>query len=325
MTNFDSSKAGVSIVDYAIGHGIELIPDGERFKSLCPFHQEKTPSCTYYPDTNAFHCFGCGQGGTVFNFMKLMNAPNSPASGPRSKGRGIITSIGSDRNGNHLAETVQANFQKILSDYAGSLEKLEAKVPAGLSPLMQGLYLANSFHRDAVFWNGEQFDSGGADAAEHFITFERVRKRFSAKEEPFRGPFICPSVFRPGATSRSDREVIDRPFLVLESDNAIGKRPETDEEKRQNKEACAAITSFMVERFGMRLVAVVDTGNKSLHSWFEMPPQRLFNELKTIAKALRLDLSMFKPSQPVRLPGVPHEETGQMSRLLFHRIYEKLS
>lgn len=47
---------------------------GRTAKCLCPFHSEKTPSCTIYPDTESFYCFGCGAGGDVISFtMKIEN------------------------------------------------------------------------------------------------------------------------------------------------------------------------------------------------------------------------------------------------------------
>lgn len=40
----------------------------------CPFHREKTPSLKIYPDKGGWHCFGCGRGGTVIDFvMQLYN------------------------------------------------------------------------------------------------------------------------------------------------------------------------------------------------------------------------------------------------------------
>lgn len=39
---------------------------------LCPFHSEKTPSCHIYSDTQSFYCFGCGAGGSVIQFVMLM-------------------------------------------------------------------------------------------------------------------------------------------------------------------------------------------------------------------------------------------------------------
>lgn len=47
---------------------------GTLMKCLCPFHSEKTPSCTVYPDNDSFYCFGCGAGGDVITFiMKIEN------------------------------------------------------------------------------------------------------------------------------------------------------------------------------------------------------------------------------------------------------------
>ena len=47
---------------------------GHNLKCLCPFHSEKTPSCTVYTDNGSFYCFGCGAGGDVITFiMKIEN------------------------------------------------------------------------------------------------------------------------------------------------------------------------------------------------------------------------------------------------------------
>ncbi len=42
---------------------------GHNYVCLCPFHSEKTPSCTVYPDTQSFYCYGCGAGGDVITFV----------------------------------------------------------------------------------------------------------------------------------------------------------------------------------------------------------------------------------------------------------------
>ena len=43
---------------------------GSTYVGLCPFHNEKTPTFTVFPDTQSFFCFGCNAGGDVIGFTK---------------------------------------------------------------------------------------------------------------------------------------------------------------------------------------------------------------------------------------------------------------
>jgi len=49
---------------------IALKKNGNRWKALCPFHEEKTPSFVVSPERQTYYCFGCGKGGNVFTFIR---------------------------------------------------------------------------------------------------------------------------------------------------------------------------------------------------------------------------------------------------------------
>ncbi len=63
-------KDRLDIVDI-IGEKVQLKKTGRSFKGLCPFHQEKTPSFVVFPDSQHFHCFGCGKSGDLFTYYEL--------------------------------------------------------------------------------------------------------------------------------------------------------------------------------------------------------------------------------------------------------------
>jgi DNA primase len=57
---------------------VQLEKRGGRWWGLCPFHQEKTGSFTVNPDLKAYHCFGCGKGGSVISFVMEMDKLSFP-------------------------------------------------------------------------------------------------------------------------------------------------------------------------------------------------------------------------------------------------------
>lgn len=71
MDQKDEIKQKIDIVDL-IRDYIQVMPAGSNFRAKCPFHREKTPSFMISPDKQIYHCFGCGKGGDVFEFVKEM-------------------------------------------------------------------------------------------------------------------------------------------------------------------------------------------------------------------------------------------------------------
>ncbi|MGH4026230.1 MAG: DNA primase [Pseudonocardiaceae bacterium] len=57
-------------IDEVVGEYVALRRAGAgSLKGLCPFHDEKTPSMNVRPSHGTFHCFGCGEGGSVVDFV----------------------------------------------------------------------------------------------------------------------------------------------------------------------------------------------------------------------------------------------------------------
>jgi len=72
----DRMDAVAVVEDY-----IRLEKKGGRFWGRCPFHaggQERTPSFTVDPDRKWYHCFGCGEGGGIIDFVMEMDKISFP-------------------------------------------------------------------------------------------------------------------------------------------------------------------------------------------------------------------------------------------------------
>lgn len=52
---------------------VALRRSGRTMVGLCPFHNEKTPSFHVNPERQRWKCFGCGEGGDVFNFIQKID------------------------------------------------------------------------------------------------------------------------------------------------------------------------------------------------------------------------------------------------------------
>ncbi len=73
----DELRTRADIVE-VIGAQVRLRKAGRNYVGLCPFHQEKTPSFSVNLERGFFHCFGCGLGGTLFDFVMRVEGLTFP-------------------------------------------------------------------------------------------------------------------------------------------------------------------------------------------------------------------------------------------------------
>lgn len=59
-----------SEITSVISSYVNLRRSSRNLVGLCPFHSEKTPSFTVFPETQSYYCFGCGAGGDVITFVR---------------------------------------------------------------------------------------------------------------------------------------------------------------------------------------------------------------------------------------------------------------
>lgn len=155
------------------------------------------------------------------------------------------------------------------------------------------------FQPEDVVWIGSIYDSG---KPQHMANFRSRDAWMGETGAP--AAFTCPSTFKSGSSARANEFLKDRRFLVVESDTLP-------------KDEVGSIFQWMRMKCGMVLRAVVDTGGKSLHGWFDFPSATELPDLRLVLPELGCDPKLFTASQPVRLPGAFRVEKNAIQRLIF--------
>lgn len=154
-----------------------------------------------------------------------------------------------------------------------------------------------------IMWCGQPHHSGQFTHADHFRRMEIWRSHSIPPHH-----FVCGSAFRPGTYSRTKDSVAERRFIIIECDDLA-----TD--PHVNKAQSGAVLNFIRQR-GWTLRAVIDSGNKSIHGWFDYPGPAEEQWATHVLPALHVDTATLRPTQPVRAPGI-ERENGNPQNLLW--------
>ena len=145
-TDVEDIKARLSVKD-VIGGYVQLTKAGVSWKGLCPFHNEKSPSCVVNEERASWHCFGCNKGGDIFSFVMEMDGLSFPeALALLAERAGVVL----EKRGRRFSNSGSGN---IFSNEIGVIDEVEH---AGVAKerLFKILDLSSKFFEKQL-WDGE--------------------------------------------------------------------------------------------------------------------------------------------------------------------------
>jgi DNA primase catalytic core len=104
----------VIISKIALKYGLNLIVSGKSYKTLCPFHAEKTPSFLLNDQIGAYHCFGCGASGNSYELFKYLESKMFFKKNHKSKKKKRDFNL-TKKNHSNIYYREKTNFSKLIS------------------------------------------------------------------------------------------------------------------------------------------------------------------------------------------------------------------
>ena len=259
-----------------IAKPIEWTDAGQGYLT-CPFshlHTKKTGSrdTVLYIDGGFPHIFclhaRCKNGLREVNyfFRKQLGVPPGPPNPERKQAR-------------KMADNLEQMRPMLIEKYRDKARTLTNP------PMDPTHFLVRMFGPKDYVWIGQPWMTGKG--------WERC---FRTVEQWIENPpieqlsFMCANPLTPGCYDRTQENVLNLKYLVLESDTL------SMLDSRAMFEAVEAL-------FALQVQTIVFSGGKSLHGWFKHPGLEWFSNNKSMLEALGFDPATMRSAQPVRLGG----------------------
>lgn len=126
----DRIKENIVLSD-VISERVLLQRQGQYHRGLCPFHTEKTPSFTVTNDKGIYHCFGCGETGSVFDFLIKSKGLNFLEAVQEAAGRAGITLPQENKSSEEEQKEKERNIAYHALEKASSWYQIQLASKAG--------------------------------------------------------------------------------------------------------------------------------------------------------------------------------------------------
>ena len=143
--DIEEIRRRINIAD-VVGQHVDLKRAGGILKGKCPFHEEKTPSFTVNEEKGFYYCFGCSEGGDIFNFLMQIEGIQFGDALRDLAGRAGIQLRGGQTDKDSVARTDTGKINEI------ALELFEKNLKSDQGSLAK-TYLENRNITDSVIDN----------------------------------------------------------------------------------------------------------------------------------------------------------------------------
>ena len=169
-------KARVNIVD-VVSRVATLKKAGARFKGLCPFHNEKSPSFHVDPDKGFYKCFGCGKAGDVISFVRETEQL-SFTEAIETLGKRFNVPIEYEEGSGGPSREERSLRQEIFDIHETSAEH-HHQVLKGASPTGEWMRAYWTDRRRFTMELADEFKIGAAEPADSALAAALLKKKYS--------------------------------------------------------------------------------------------------------------------------------------------------